>query len=220
MYQPKTDLGVGMETRCTKNSRPVRESNAGARLMSAQWLGLMATLFAALCLLANTANGQVIANNTPRFVSTAQNLGPENPSEVIDVSIWLNLRNPEGFDSAVKDLYDRSSPQYHHWLEPEEISAKYGPVSQDVQTVVQFAASHNLKEVTVGPNGYFVRAHGSVADMQRAFHVQINQFEVNGKTYRANLNDPTVEGPAAAIVRYVSGLDNQEYEHPLAMRGI
>jgi hypothetical protein len=31
-------------------------------------------------------SGQLIANNTPRFVATAKNLGPANPAQAIELS--------------------------------------------------------------------------------------------------------------------------------------
>ena len=44
---------------------------------------------------ATPVGGQLIAKNTPAFVNTAKNLGPANPAEIIDVSIWLNPHNRE-----------------------------------------------------------------------------------------------------------------------------
>lgn len=37
-----------------------------------------------------TVSGRLIANNTPRFIAAAKNLGPANPAQVIDVVVWLN----------------------------------------------------------------------------------------------------------------------------------
>jgi subtilase family serine protease len=220
MYQKQNAAETSKALRCSSSDRPQHPPIPRSTLLRVRWLGFAVSLIAAASLLASAASGQVIANNTPKFVATAQNLGPVNPSQVIAISVWLNLQNRSELDSKVQELYDHNSPNYHHWLQPEEIAAKFAPTAKDVQTVEQFLTSNNLQVVTVGPDGFFVQAQGTVAAVGKGFHVQINNYDVNGKTYRANTNDPYIEGPAAAVVRSVSGLDNQEYEHPLVTRSV
>ena len=183
-------------------------------------LSAVVALTAAAVLPASAATGQFIANNTPKFVTTAKDLGPENPSKVIDVSIWLNLHNREALDSMAQELYDPASSHYHEWLQRADFAEKFGPTAQEAKTVGEFLSSHNLPVVAVGPNNMFVRARGTVADVEKAFRVQINDFDVNGKTCYANTSDPYVEDPAAALVGAVYGLDNQEYQHPLVARAV
>jgi len=162
------------------------------------------------------ASGQLVPNTVPRFVSTATNLGPADPTATIDVSIWLNLHNRDGLDALAAQLYDRSSPNYRKWLKPSDISAQFGPTTQEAAAVQKFFQSHNLQIVAVGPANLFVRARGTVGDVQKAFQVQINNYGVHGATYRAPASDPHVDGAAAGLVRAVSGLDNGAFSHPLA----
>jgi subtilase family serine protease len=84
--------------------------------------------------------------------------------------------------------------------------------------VQTFLESHNLKVVRTGPNNFFVRARGTVGDVQNAFHVQLNNYQVRGKVVRANDRNPYVEGAAATFVRAIAGLDSGEYEHPSMQR--
>jgi hypothetical protein len=50
---------------------------------------------------------------------------------------------------------------------------------------------------------------------EKAFQVQLNNYQVGGKTIRANAGDPYLAGPAGALVRAVSGLDSAQFEHTL-----
>ncbi len=168
--------------------------------------------------IAASATGQFIHNNTPKFVAKAKNLGPANPAESIDVSIWLNLHNRSAMDSLAEELYDPTSVNYHRWLTRADFATKFAPTPQEARTVEEFFVSHNLRVLTVGRNNVFVRAEGTLADVEKAFHVKINNFEVNGKIYRANATDPYVEGPAAALVQSVAGLANLKFEHPMQMQ--
>lgn len=187
------------------------------RTMGLSLVVLTLTLCAALP--AAAASGQFIAHNTPGYVKTAKNLGTENPSKIIEVSIWLNPHNRAEMDATAQDLYDRTSANYRHFLNRSQIAARFAPTAEEAKTVQTFFESHSLKVVKVGENNFFVRAQGTVGDVEKAFHVQLNNYQVGNKTIRANASDPYVDGAAGPLVRTISGLDSGEYEHPAMQRG-
>ena len=182
-----------------------------------QRLSCVAVLIAMSCapLSAGTAGGTLVTNSTPAYVATAKNLGAENSATVIDVSIWLQLHNRSQFDALTQSLYDRNSSNYHHWLKPSDIAARFAPTADEAKTVQQFFAAHNLTMVKTGPNNLYVRARGTVGDVEKAFQVQLNDYQVGDKIIRANAGDPYVDGAAGPLVRAVSGLDTGAFEHPV-----
>jgi len=177
---------------------------------------VVATLVAGLTLPASA--GQLILHNTPSYVTSARNLGAEDPSKVIEVSIWLQPHNRAGLDQLARELYDQTSPNYRHWLKSSDIAARFAPSAAEVKTVQEFFTSHNLKVVNVGPNNFFVRARGTVSAVETAFRVQMNKYQVRSQVIRANDRDPYVDGDAAALVQSVAGLDSGKYTHPFAQR--
>ena len=179
---------------------------------------LLVTLIASVALPAVAATGQFITHNTPRYVTTAKNLGTENPAKTIEVSVWLNPHNRSQMDELARQLYDRTSPTYRHFLTRGQIASRFAPTAEEAKTVQSFLEAHNLKLVKTGASNFFVRVRGTVGDVESAFHVVLNNYEVRGKVVRANDRAPFVEGPAAALVRSISGLDSGEYEHPLMAR--
>lgn len=184
----------------------------------AAWQAFVLVLMAAAVFPASAAAGQLIPNNTPGFVKSAPNLGPANPAEVIDVSIWLNLHNRSGLDSLAAQLYNPTSPNYQKFLQNADFVAQFAPTAQEVKTVSAFLTSHNLAVVAIGPDNFYVRAQGTIAAFEQAFQVQIDTFNVNGTTYRANTSDPYVDDPAAALTAAVYGLDNLVYQHPVVVQ--
>ena len=182
--------------------------------------GLSFVVIVCLCsaLPAIAANGGFVAHNTPPYVNTAKNLGTENPSKIIEVSIWLNPHNRGDLDALANQLYERTSPNYRHFLNRAQIAARFAPTAEEAKTVRQFFEEHNLKVVKTGPDNFFVRARGTVGNVENAFHVVLNNYQVRGKIIRANDRDPYVDGAAAPLVMTVSGLDNGKYEHPLMAR--
>lgn len=200
----------------TKDARAAREGRSRSWRVPSLGLALIVTASAAIQ--TSAATGPQIVHNTPGFVATAENLGPENPSKVIDVSIWLNPHNKADLDSLAKELYNPASPSYRHWLSKSEFAARYAPTAAEAKTVQDFFTSNGLKIVNVGPNNFYVRATGTVAAVSSAFHVTLNNYNVNGQTVRANSGDPYLSEAVAPLTAAVYGLDSLAYTHPLVTR--
>ena len=192
--------------------------DAKSKLSSLLIAALLLTLIASVALPASAASGKFIAHNTPSYVATAKSLGTEDPSKMAEVSIWLNLHNRAGLDTLAKQLYDPTSPNYRHFLKSSQIATRFAPTAAEAKTVQEFFEAHNLKVVRIGPNNFFVRARGTVGDIESAFHVQLNNYQVRGKVIRSNDRDPYVDGAAAPLVRAIAGLNTGEYEHPAMQR--
>ncbi len=185
-------------------------SRRSFKFMSLGALGVTATLGATLA----PAAGQVIANNMPRFVSSATHVGTTAPTKTIDVVIWLKLRNQAALDSMAANVYDRASASYRHWLKPADFVTRFAPAAADAATVESFFKSNGLSVVEVGPKNMFVRARGTVAQVNKAFQTELHDFEFKGKTVYANIKEPTVDGAAGPLVKAVYGLHSLEYSHP------
>jgi hypothetical protein len=138
-------------------------------------------------------------------------LGPEDESKEISVTVWLNVHNKAGLDALVQEMYDKNSPNYHHWLTMEEYKTRFAPTAKESAAVRDFLTAHNMKVSTIDQNNHFVVAQGRVGDAQRAFNVQINRVMFNGVVHRVNASKATVTGPAGALVAAVQGLSDLEY---------
>ena len=194
-------------------------STSGLRNLGTSWCrALVVTLIAASAAPAFAAVGHQILHNTPPYVSTAKNLGTQNPSKVMEISLWLQPHDRAQMDQLARDLYDRNSPSYRKFLTPAQFASRFSPSAAEVQTVREFLESHGLTIVKTDPLNFFIRARGTVEKMENAFHVVLNNYEVLGKTIGANDRDPYIEGEAAQLVRSISGLDGGKYEHPSMTR--
>jgi subtilase family serine protease len=162
--------------------------------------------------IAYSATGQLIKNNTPLFVRTAPEIGPADPSQAIQITVWLNVHNRQQLDSVAADLYDPTSPQYRAWLGFAQIEADYGPTAQEAKAVKDFLSANDLSIVLADPHNFFIRAQGTVAQVSAAFQVKLHNFNVNGQVMRANTTDPYVDSAVAPFVHLVSGLSNQPSE--------
>lgn len=155
---------------------------------------------------------RTIAHQTPGFVSTARDLGPEEMSKQVTIYLWLKTHNEDSLRELVREQHDESSGNYHVWLPRDQFNAQFAPTAKEVATVRSFLLAHNFRVVSVGERNFYVKAEGSIADVQRAFQVQIHRFNVRGEIYRANTSDPIIEGPAGSLVARVGGLTNYGFK--------
>lgn len=192
-----------------------RECRLTIASMCCRFFVLAAIVLPALILSASAVDGAYVANSTPAYVSSAKNLGPADASTEIEISLWLQPHNRSTLDALAQELYNPKSTSYRHWLKPAEIAAQFAPTAAEAKTVEEFLTSNNLKVVRVGADNFYVRAQGTVASVQKAFHVTLNNYKIGSQTLRSNASDPYIEGPAAALVQAVSGLDSGEFVHPI-----
>ncbi len=68
--------------------------------------------------------------------------------------------------------------------------------------VQNFLKSQGLTVTAVNKFNYTVSAQGTIADVQKAFGVQINRFLRNGEIRYSNINNPSVPAQLAGIVGF------------------
>src|SRR5258708_5312236 len=178
-------------------------------LVSAFVLAMAAGVFAQSSKGPNgNAYGYLIHDNTPGFVNRAVDQGATDATTLISVTAWLKLHNENQLDQIVQQLYDKKSPNFHKWLNQEQFNASFSPTAQEVNAVQNFLSAHGLTTVAVAENNFYVMVEGTVADVQRAFHVELHNYSWNGQTYRSNTADPSINDAAGAHVAAISGLDD------------
>jgi subtilase family serine protease len=172
-------------------------------------LACLAVLLIAVPAFSQSANGA-------RFLPNTQILGPEDQSNRIAVTFWLNQHDKAGFDELVRQMYDRNSPNYHHWLTLKEYQSRFAPTAGDLAIVRQHLAAHNLHVVASDKYNHYVTARGTVADVQRATGVQLNRVSMSGQVHRAPSGKPVIAGAAGQVVYAVQGLSDLSYHNDTA----
>jgi subtilase family serine protease len=141
------------------------------------------------------------------MVGTARDLGPEDASKQITVNVWLKLHNKATLDKLIEQMYEEGSPTYHHWLTMEQYKTNFAPSAKDAAAVREFLESHNLSVSAVDKNNHYVTAQGRAGDVQNAFNVQINRFNVKGQVHRMPTTEPSISGTVGELVGAVQVSD-------------
>jgi subtilase family serine protease len=108
----------------------------------------------------------------------------------------------------MEEQQDKSSPNYHVWLTPQEFGAQYGVADADIQAVTQWLTSQGFSIGKVYSNKTIIEFSGSAAQVQSAFGTAIHNYEVNGKMYVANASNPQIPAALAPVITGIVSLNN------------
>ncbi len=171
------------------------------------FVGCLVALSTAICFFGQ-GNSGVIPGNTPGAIRKAVDQGPADPSGVISINVWLKLHNEQQLDMLVEQQRRKGSPNYRQWITQAQFDTSYGPTPQEVNAVSNFLSAHNLTVVSVAENNLYVKAQGTIADIQKAFHVEIHNFQLNGQSFRSNSTDPQIGGTGGGNIASITGMDD------------
>jgi subtilase family serine protease len=147
--------------------------------------------------------------NTRPEANAANDLGEVTdslPLEHVQLLLKRSADRQAAFDAYTESLADKTSPNYHKWLTPEQIGATYGVAQQDIDTVTAWLTMHGLTVNTVYPNRLLIDFSGSAAQIRDAFSTEIHRYEANGRVHLANAADPQIPAALAPVVEGIVSL--------------
>jgi Tectonin domain/Pro-kumamolisin, activation domain len=126
--------------------------------------------------------------------------------------ILLVLQRAPEQETALRQLLDdqqnKSSPNYHAWLTPEQFGQRFGPADADVQAVTGWLTSQGFQVDRVAAGQTVIEFSGTAALVHRALHTEIHKFVVNGEEHWANVSDPQIPAALAPVVAGIASLNN------------
>ena len=171
------------------------------------WLFAAVILASAVLASAQTTQRTLLPGHLPAAAATQQPLGRLDGSARLKLSIHLPLRNQEALTSFIEKLYDPESPAYHHYLEPEEFDARFGPTEEDYQAFA-WAAASGFAVTARHPNRMLLEVSASVGDIERALQVTMRTYAhpAESRAFFSPDAEPSVE--KGVPILYMGGLDN------------
>ena len=122
-------------------------------------------------------------------------------TQSLRLNIALPLRNESELDELLQQIYDPQSPSYHQFLSVEEFTERFGPSQEDYDAVISFAQANGLTVTGTAPNRMIVDVTGPVANIERAFHVNMGVYQhpTEDRTFYAPDREPTADLPVAVV---------------------
>jgi subtilase family serine protease len=148
----------------------------------------------------------------------AQSLGRMPATQTMHFDVVLALRHAPELKNFLDDIYDPTSKNYHQYVTPKEFTERFGPSQEDWDGVVKFAQQSGFKVIGGSRDAMDIRLQGTVAQVEKAFHVQmgIYQHPTENRTFFAPDREPSVDLPFQ--LWHVTGLDNYSLPRPLVVR--
>src|SRR6202034_1453979 len=118
----------------------------------------------------------------------------------------------------LSQVQDPASPQFRHFLTPEEFTERFGPSQEEWDALVAFAKANGFETVSGSRDAMDLRLIGSVANMEQAFHVILGVYQhpTENRTVYAPDREPTVDLPFQ--LWHIAGLDNYSIPRPALVR--
>jgi subtilase family serine protease len=159
----------------------------------------------------NETNLVTLSNNTrPEAV-------PQNDLGVVPDTFPMNhlllqlQRSPQAeaaLKSYIDQLHDRTSPNFHQWLTPEQFATRFGVAQADVDAVTAWLTASGFTVNGVQASGLVIDFSGTARQVRQAFHTEIHNLNVDGAQHFANMSDPQIPAALAPAVAGVISLHN------------
>src|SRR3984957_1041898 len=152
-----------------------------------------------------------LGGNTHPLARAEFDRGAAAPDMPLHRMLLVLKRSPEqetALQQLLLSLQDKSSPNYHKWLTPEQFGRQFGPAEQDLQTVTSWLALHGFEVAGVSKGRVVIEFSGTVGQVMEAFHTAIHQYVVNGEAHWANSADPQIPTALAPVVGGIATLHN------------
>lgn len=156
-------------------------------------------------------NLTLLKGNTHPLARPEFDRGPAAPSLPMEHMLLLLMRSPEqeaALQTLLNEQQDKSSPNYHKWLTPDDFGLQFGPSDQDIQTVTRWLESHGFQVAKVAKGRTVLEFSGNAAQVQEPFHTAIHKYFVSGEEHWANTNDPQIPSALTPVVAGVVSLHN------------
>jgi pseudomonalisin len=127
-------------------------------------------------------------------------------SQPITVGVFLSNPNQAAEDAYVKSLYDRASPNYGNYLDPDTFNSQFGVPAASFQATQAWLQGAGLTVTPIEGSTQYLLASGSAGQVEAAFGTPLNRYTAAGRSFYANTLAPKV--PASLGIANVFGLNN------------
>jgi kumamolisin len=155
---------------------------------------------------------RVMPGHIPHAIKKMSDVGKMDETQVIPVTIALQLNNESDLDNRIAQIYQSGSPSYHQFLTPADFKARYSPTEEQVAREKAFLEANGIAVQSVSDNRVLLSAQGSVSALNQVFGTELHQYlHTDGKLYFAPAYD--LQAPVGSQISAVIGMNNLAHFH-------
>ncbi len=135
--------------------------------------------------------------------------GPVDPSfklGYITLMMAPSASQQKELDQLLAEQQDRTSPNYHQWLTPQQYADRFGLNQNDLTKIANWLRSEGFQILSVGGGHSTLAFSGAAGQAQHAFGTEIHKYEVDGVEHFANSTPVMLPVALEGIVTGMIGL--------------
>jgi len=135
-------------------------------------------------------------------------VSPEQQLTGVALTFRLSASQQADLQELLREQQDRSSPNYHRWLTPEQYAARFGMTPNDLAKVTSWLRSQGLTVNGLSRSRNEISFSGSVGQVEYALRTELHRYLINGEQHMANAGDVSLPDAFAGEVLGVRGLND------------
>src|SRR5581483_2763432 len=105
----------------------------------------------------------------------------------ISLALGLRPRNMAALQSYVQDILRPDSPQFHHFLSPEQFAVTFSPTQASYDELRNYAQQAGFTITRTYTHRLLLTVSGTLEQAKRTFHVGFHMYRgERGELYYAN----------------------------------
>jgi trimeric autotransporter adhesin len=119
------------------------------------------------------SNLTVLRGNTYPLARAQYDRGAAPASLPMQRMLLVLKRSPQleaSLEALLDQQQDKSSPNYHAWLTPEQFGQQFGPADADIQAITSWLQLQGFQVAKVSNGRTVIEFSGTAAQVQNAFH--------------------------------------------------
>lgn len=155
-------------------------------------------------------NGGTTASNggtswsPPSWATKANDIGPANPSTVVQGTVWIAKQHPQNLASYAAQVGMPGTPDYHKYLTPDQFNSTFVNVQDASSAVTQWLQQDGMTIVNSDPQSIIVKT--TLDKVESTLKVQIDRFKHDGRVDIAPTSQPQYPSNVGDYVSSVTGL--------------
>ena len=98
------------------------------------------------------------------------------PAERTILALAMSPEKKAALERLLVEQQEPGSPNFHHWLTPQEFGARFGATLDEIALVTGWLQSHGFIIDEVGKSKTWISFTGTVADVESAFRTEIHDL--------------------------------------------
>ncbi len=138
-----------------------------------------------------------------RAITVSSDLGAADsamPAEGVVMLLRSSPAQQKDLAQFLRNIQTPGTPEYHHWLSPQEFGRRFGVAAADLQAVRLWLRGKGFRIHESSISARSLVFSGTVGQLNEAFAVEMHHYRWHGERHLANSRNPSVPQALASVV--------------------